>query len=189
MFIGASGENSRQYVDIKEMISWQTKVKINFQNNTEKPVSIYSTPPEGESVLIIKDMPAGTELRDEPLICIPGQLLTIKQDDAFLADYVPDNTAQQVVDIMDLKTWFQPVEITFYNATEYRLDVYFRDSDANEIKYTGDQPLVNSKLIQPANPMSMWVIKSGDEVVAEYVTTNQKKQECKLTNEFLNSDE
>jgi len=65
-------EAARQEVDIKQLISWQRPVKINFQNNTGAPVDIYYTAPDGEQKLIVDDMPPGSELKDAAVNSRPG---------------------------------------------------------------------------------------------------------------------
>ena len=180
-----TGEDPRQIVDIQQLISWQQPVKINFRNDTEKNVNIFWKSPEGRQVLMIQNMPPGTDLK-EPMTSMPNQLWTIEQDGQFFADYIPNELEVQIVDLKELKTWFLPVEITFNNTTDKDLEVFLMDLDGELVKYSGDRPLKRGKMIQPANPLTRWILKHGDNVIAEYVATNEKQQECKITAEFLN---
>lgn len=182
-----TNDDDEQYVDIAGLIANQsTKVKIYFKNNTDQPVDVFWTSNEGKRIQIVDDWPANTEL-NEPLSSLPNQLWTIEQDGKFFADYFPNTEREQVVDLKELKTWFEPVKITFTNRTDTPLDIYLVDLDGELIKYSGERPLVNEALEQPAQPLTKWLIKNGDDAVAVYIATNEKQQECQIDDEYLNN--
>ena len=179
----------RQFVDIKELVSWQTPVKINFQNNTDGPVDIFLTNADGTQTLVVDDMPAGTELKEQPVTSLPNQLWTIEQNDQFFADFFPGKESAQTVDLEELKTWFEPVEVTFANTTTaQQLHLFTVDVDGNEIPVTNSDNPIQSGFahVQPgAQPLTFWKIKMGDRTIAEYHVTNEKKQVVEISDKFF----
>lgn len=186
-----TGIEPRQSVDIRKLVALQKPIQVNFQNNTTENVDIYWMQPDGELALIVKDMPPGTELKDQPLRSLPNQMWTITQKGEFFADYFTGSDVLQTVDLKDLKTWFEPVEVTFANTTGQLLRVFLTNLDNQEIEYTltpegKTLPLEsNQALVTPANPLTRWVIKVDTTVVAEYRVTNEKKQAVEISDEFL----
>ncbi len=192
-------ERPRQIIDIAELVKWQTPVKINFRNSTDAAVNIWYSGPDEKDVLIIENMPAGTELKnpdaskdgDGMVVSLPGRAWTVEQNGEFLGNYFPNTEPVQDVDLANLKTWFQPVEIVFANNTKKDLHVYFEALGGELICYTKkangryDPLKPGESMRQPAAPLQRWIVKSGDKEIADYIATNQKEQECSITEEFV----
>lgn len=182
-------EDKTQNVDIKELVSWQTPVKINFMNTLDTKVDIWTMMPDGKK-LIVDDLQPGTELRNQPLPSLPGQLWTVCLDDeVFVADYAANNEPVQTVDIKETKSWFEPVNVHFKNKTSDRVKIYFVSGDGKEILLTPKFLQTGQTMTHPnATPAATWRIQSGAGAYAktmEFTSTNEQEQTVEISDEKL----
>ena len=162
--IDAVGEKNQE-VDIAQLKAWQSEIELVFQNTTDSDLEINWVDAEGGEVQMLAKLPVGKECI---LQAYPGQLWRLRQGNKVVAEYVPDASPSQVVDMKVSIAQYNPmVELVFQNTTDGNIDVSWVDLAGDEMVYAENLP-PNKRHTQAAYPFQLWRIRKNQELIAEF---------------------
>jgi hypothetical protein len=140
-----------------------------FQNTTATPLDVYRVSADGAEERVIEQLAPGAE--SKPQSTQEGDKWFIKvrdsSQDAPLAEYTANASADQVVDLANLIAWQLPVELVIQNNTEAPVDVVWI-GEAGDEQTTAEALPPGNQATTTTYPGGTWRLKEGDQIVAEF---------------------
>ncbi len=108
------GPEGLQTVDLQELISWQTPIKIVFQNTTEEDeLDILLVDRDGKERCYAPELKPGQQLVQTSN---PGAVWTVRKHGELVGEYSPDNTPMQTISLEELlEVYARQVPLVFEN--------------------------------------------------------------------------
>jgi hypothetical protein len=152
-------------------------LQVQFDNTTTKPVDIYCLDADGSEDLYAQQLPSSQSVK---LSAYEGTRWRIKIDTLVLAEYRTGAGAKQLVNVAELITWQLPVLLVVANDTDDAVDIFVLHEKGNEVQRVQGLDSGKQYVQDGAVPGSECGVRRDGKLVAEFILTNQPKQEIPL---------